>query len=28
VNEEWKGFEKKKIIEKFLSKDDIFFKIL
>lgn len=28
VSEEWKGHEKRKIIEKFLSNDEIFFKIL
>jgi hypothetical protein len=28
MSDEWKGHEKRKIIEKFLSKDEIFFKIL
>ena len=28
MTDEWKGHEKRKIIEKFLSKDEIFFKIL
>lgn len=28
MTDEWKGHEKRRIIEKFLSKDEIFFKIL
>jgi len=28
MSDGWKGHEKRKIIEKFLSKDEIFFKIL
>lgn len=28
MSDEWKGHEKRKIIEKFLAKDEIFFKIL
>ena len=28
VGEEWKGHEKRKIIEKFLSHDEIFFKLI
>jgi len=28
MTDEWKGYEKRKIIEKFLAKDEIFFKIL